>query len=103
MAKKGYWVASVDVNDPERYKQYLRENAPAFRKYGARFLVRGGDQEAVEGKLRGRIAVIEFKDYATAMACYRSTEYSAAKPHRTESALSDIVIIQGYDGRQPTD
>lgn len=100
---KGYWVASVDVNDPERYKLYLRENAAAFRKYGAKFLVRGGDQEAVEGKLRGRVAVIEFEDYATAMACYRSTEYSAAKPHRTESAFSDIVIIHGYNGPQPTD
>ncbi len=100
---KGYWVASVDVQDPERYKQYLRDNAVAFRKYGARFLVRGGDREAVEGKLRGRIAIIEFADFATASACYHSVEYSAAKPHRTESALSDIVIVQGYDGPQPTD
>ena len=100
---KAYWVASVDVNDSERYKQYLRENAAAFRKYGGKFLVRGGEQDLVEGKLRGRIAVIEFEDYASAIACYRSPEYSAAKPHRTESAFSDIVIVQGYDGPQPTD
>lgn len=100
---KGYWVASVDVNDPERYKQYIRDNAAVFRKYGAKFLIRGGEQEAVEGKLRGRVVVIEFEDYATATECYRSSEYSAAKSHRTESAVSDIVIIQGYDGPQPTD
>jgi len=100
---KGYWVASVDVNDPERYKQYVQENAAAFRKYGAKFLVRGGEQDAVEGKLRDRVVVIEFKDVATATACYRSTEYSAAKLHRTASAFSDVVIMQGYDGPQPTD
>ncbi|NGM88969.1 DUF1330 domain-containing protein [Parapusillimonas sp. SGNA-6] len=100
---KAYWVASVDVNDPERYKRYVQENAAAFRKYGAKFLVRGGEQEAVEGKLRDRVVVIEFKDYATAAACYRSPEYSAAKQHRTESAISDIVIVRGYDGPQPTD
>jgi uncharacterized protein (DUF1330 family) len=103
MMAKGYWVASVDVNDPKRYELYLRDNAAAFRKYGARFLIRGGDQEAVEGRLRSRVAVIEFKDYATAVACYRSAEYSQAKPHRVESAVSDIVIMQGYDGPQPTD
>lgn len=98
---KAYWVASVDVNDPERYKQYIQENAVAFRKYGAKFLVRGGEQEAVEGKLRDRIVVIEFEDYATAVACYHSPEYSAAKLHRTESAFSDVVILQGYAGYQP--
>jgi uncharacterized protein (DUF1330 family) len=77
---KGYWVASVDVKDPERYKQYLKDNAAAFRKYGARFLSRGGDQEVVEGGLGGRIAVIEFADVATASACYHSPEYATAKP-----------------------
>lgn len=97
---KGYWVASVDVNDPERYKQYVRDNAAAFRKYGAKFLIRGGEQEAVEGKLRSRVVVIEFEDYATAIACYRSPEYTAAKAYRTESSVSDIVIIQGYDPSQ---
>jgi len=96
-------VASVDVKDPERYKQYLKGNAAAFRKYGARFLIRGGDQEVVEGGLGGRIAVIEFADVATASACYHSPEYAAAKVHRTASAVSDIVIIAGYDGPQPTD
>ena len=100
---KGYWVASVDVNDPELYKQYVRDNAEAFRKYGATFLVRGGEQEAVEGKLRNRVVVIEFRDYATAVACYRSPEYAAAMAHRKKSAVSDVVIIHGYDGPQPTD
>ena len=100
---KAYWVASVDVNNPEIYKQYVRDNAAAFRKYGAKFLVRGGEDETVEGKLRDRVVVIEFEDYATAMACYRSPEYAAAMAHRTRSAVSDVVIIQGYDGPQPPD
>jgi hypothetical protein len=39
---KGYSVAFVDVNDPEGYKAYIAENAIAFRKYGGRFLTRGG-------------------------------------------------------------
>ena len=39
---KGYWVAFADVSDPEGYKAYIDENAKAFRKYGGRFLTRGG-------------------------------------------------------------
>src|SRR5664280_2949746 len=46
---KDYWVAFADVNDPEGYKAYIAENAKAFRKYGGRFLTRGGKSEAPEG------------------------------------------------------
>ncbi|KYK50342.1 hypothetical protein A1D31_39170 [Bradyrhizobium liaoningense] len=47
-----------------------------LRRYGAKFLVCGGTFEAVEGKVRGRNIVLEFKDYATALACYQSPEYA---------------------------
>ena len=32
---KGYWIAHVDVRDPEIYQQYVKANAVAFAKYGA--------------------------------------------------------------------
>ena len=51
---KGYWVAFADVSDPEGYKAYIAENAKAFRKYGARFLTRGGKSESPEGQPRSR-------------------------------------------------
>ena len=99
---KGYWIVGGDVSDPEGYKQYVAENAKAFRKYGARFLVRAGKSEVVEGTVRSRNVVIEFKDYATALACYRSPEYARAMDLRRGRADSDIVIVEGYDGPQPT-
>jgi uncharacterized protein (DUF1330 family) len=100
---KGYWVVAVDVSDPEAYKLYIAENAKAFRKYGAKFLTRGGKSEVVEGKSRSRIVVIEFKDYATALECYRSSEYAKAINIRRGKAVADIVVTEGYDGPQPTD
>ena len=99
---KGYWIGRVDVHDPEGYKAYVAANAEAFRKYGARFLVRGGTFEAVEGANRSRNVVIEFKDYATALACYRSPEYQKAMALRLPYSTGDIVVIEGYDGPQPT-
>ncbi|MEM9104632.1 MAG: DUF1330 domain-containing protein, partial [Pseudomonadota bacterium] len=63
---KAYWIASVTVNDPERYKDYVSTAAPAFQRYGARFLARGGTHEALEGDVRTRNVVIEFDDIETA-------------------------------------
>jgi uncharacterized protein (DUF1330 family) len=95
---KGYWIAGVDVSDPEGYKEYIAANAAAFSKYGAKFLVRGGRFEAPEGKPRSRNVVLEFKDYDTAVACYHSPEYAAAKAKRMGRAEANLLIIEGYDG-----
>lgn len=103
MAKKGYWIGRVDVSDPEGYQAYVKANAAAFSKYGARFLVRGGPFEAVEGASRSRNVVIEFKDYDTALACYRSPEYQHAITHRAGRAVADLIVVEGYDGPQPGD
>jgi uncharacterized protein (DUF1330 family) len=100
---KGYWVVGADVSDPEGYKLYIAENAEAFRKYGGRFLARGGRAEAVEGQARSRIVVVEFKDYETALACYRSPEYASAMEIRKGKATFDLVVTEGYDGPQPAD
>ena len=39
---KGYWVALVDIEDPEAYKAYVAAYAVAFSEYGTRILTRGG-------------------------------------------------------------
>ena len=100
---KGYWIASVDISDPEGYKLYIAGNAKAFRKYGGRFLARGGKTEVVEGKWRSRNVVIEFKDYETAVTCYRSPEYTAAVEIAIRTSVRDIILLEGYEGPQPTD
>ncbi len=98
---KGYWIAHVDVSDPEVYKAYIQANAVAFAKYGAKFLVRGGQGVTREGALRARHVVLEFKDYETARACYDSPEYQAALALRAPVSVGDLVVIEGYDGPQP--
>jgi uncharacterized protein (DUF1330 family) len=98
---KGYWIANVDVTDADGYKAYVAANSEAFRKYGARFLVRGGKSECMEGKFRSRIVILEFPDYAAALACYRSPEYENARRLRLGKSEADLVVIEGYDGMQP--
>ena len=87
---KGYWIARVDVTDPDGYQAYVKANAAAFSKFGARFIIRGGQFEAPEGTPRARNIVLEFADYATALACYQSPEYQAAKALRDRQRVSRI-------------
>lgn len=94
---KAYWIARVDVQDPEGYKAYVAENAIAFKKFGARFIVRGGPFDAREGSSRSRNVVLEFKDLATAQACYDSPEYQKALALRKPYSVADLIIIEGYD------
>lgn len=95
---KGYWIVRVSVNNPEGYPGYLAAAKPAFEKFGARFLVRGGSYECMEGQARDRNVVVEFDDYETAMACYQSPEYQAAKKIRNANADADFIVIQGAEG-----
>jgi uncharacterized protein (DUF1330 family) len=99
---KGYWVSRIDVLDPEKYKAYVQENAVAFRKFDGRFLVRGGKSESVQGQGRSRVVVIEFKDYETALACYRSPEYAKALALMKNAAVSDLVVVEGFDAPPPS-
>lgn len=95
MMSKAYWIVRVSVRDEARYPDYLAAAKPAFEKFGARFIVRGGAFEAMEGNARDRNVVVEFADRATATACYRSPEYDAAKAIRQKYAEADFIIIDG--------
>ena len=92
---KGYWIVRAPVKNAERYPEYLAAARPAFEKHGARFLARGGRYEAKEGSSRERNVIVEFADYATAVACYQSPEYQAAKTIRNAHADADFVIVEG--------
>src|SRR5215475_9504138 len=93
----GYWIGRLDVTDLEGYKPYVAANAESFRKYAARFLVRGGKFETPEGESRSRNVVLAFADFATALACYRSPEYMSAKSLRDGKAVSDLIVAEGTD------
>ncbi len=99
-ARKGYWIGHVDVKDPEGYKAYTTANQRPFGNFGARFLVRGGNAEVVEGHARARHVVIEFPSFEAAVACYRSPEYQAAKKLRDGNSEIDLIAVEGYDGPQ---
>ena len=98
---KGYWIGRVDVNDDEGYKPYAAANPAIFKRYGARYVVRGGKFESKEGTARSRNVVIEFPSYQAALDCYNSPEYQANIKIRQTAAVAEIIVIEGYEGPQP--
>jgi uncharacterized protein (DUF1330 family) len=98
---KAYWIGRVDVHNDEGYKPYSANNPGIFKKFGGKFVVRGGKFDNPEGESRSRNVVIEFPDYATAMACYNSPEYQDNMKIRQAHSICDLIIVEGYDGPQP--
>ena len=80
-----------------KFDHHIARATLAFRT----FELAAADNEAPEGAPRSRNVVIEFPDYATALACYNSPEYQANIKIRQGHSIADIVIIEGYDGPQP--
>jgi uncharacterized protein (DUF1330 family) len=98
---KGYWIVRIDVSDPEVYGRYVKANAEPLGRFGAKFLVRGGKYEAVEGNSRARNVVVEFPSFQAALDCFKDPAYQAAKAIRDPVTEAEVVVIEGYDGPQP--
>lgn len=95
---KAYWIARVDVRDPEGYKEYVAASKLAFDRFGVKFLARGGTADPVEGAGRGRNVLIEFESLKAAQECYHSPEYQHAASIRQKYADGEIVLVEGLDG-----
>jgi len=46
--------------------------------------------------------VIEFPSYADALACWKSDLYQDAKAKQRGGVEAEILVIEGYDGPQPS-
>lgn len=95
---KGYLIAMVDVSDPEAYKQYSSRTPDIIARHGGRFLVRGGEVVALEGKTpAGRLVVLEFASVAAARTFYDSEDYQAILPYRTAASRADFLLVEGCE------
>lgn len=92
-----YWIAHVHVTDPEAYAKYASGVAPAFEKFGGKFLARGARYVQLEGRDRARNVVGWFPSLEAAEACYHSPEYQAALAHAKGAAERDLVIVEALE------
>ena len=91
-----YVIADIDVQDAEKFEEYKRTAAATSAPFGARYLVRGGKVEGLEGDwLPKRFVVIEFPSVEQAKAWWNSQGYSGPKAIRQSCAKSNFFVVEG--------
>lgn len=92
---KGYIIAHIKVTNPEGYPEYVRRDTPILERMGAKFVIRGGRHQVVEGDSGDRHVVIEFPSYEQALAAYNDPEYQEVADIRRANAESVIIVVEG--------
>lgn len=91
-----YLIASVDVKDSDKFKDYLAASPKILEKYTGRFLARGGEVLKLEGNWNpNRIVIVEFDTYEKAKEFWNSTDYKPLKEIRQLSANTNMIIVDG--------
>jgi uncharacterized protein (DUF1330 family) len=91
-------IYQADVEDEARYEDYKAQAGPSVVAAGGKYLVRGGDGEAMEGELpASRTVVLEFPTRAAALAWYQSPEYTEIRKLRAGIARATLYVVDGVD------
>lgn len=89
-----FWIAHVEVTDPEAYGRYAKGATEAIAAHGGVVLARGSRYVQLEGRDRARNVVAKFPSLEAAVACYNSPEYQAALVHAKGAAERDLVVVE---------
>jgi uncharacterized protein (DUF1330 family) len=91
-----YVIVEVSIHDPVLYEDYKKLTPAAIAAYGGRFVVRGGQTEALEGNWQPeRIVVLEFPSVAIAKEWWASDQYTKAKEIRQRAATTKMLVVEG--------
>ena len=92
----GYAIFNINVTNENNYKEYIEKVSPLAIKYGAEYIIRGGENQVVEGIWEHpRTVVIKFPSYEKALEWYNSDDYQPIKKIRLENAETNGIIIKG--------
>jgi uncharacterized protein (DUF1330 family) len=92
-----YFIANIEVTDPEAFERYRAAVPPVIAAHGGRYIVRGGTTQTLEGSLPlGRVVILEFPSIEAARGFYDSPDYAPLLALRLASTRSDVVLVEGY-------
>lgn len=91
-----YVVVQVNVNDADKYDEYKNFAQKSVAKHGGKYIVRGGEQEDLEGSLPfSRMVILEFQTLDQARIWYNSPEYQHAKSVRAGASDGIFSLVEG--------
>lgn len=91
-----YLVIKAHVTDGQRFAPYAAQSAQLLERFGGEYVVRGGEQDLLEGEDDGmRVVVSRFADRAAALAFWNSPEYTALKAIRAGTGVFEVRLVEG--------
>ena len=91
-----YLISNIEITDPAAYEEYRKLVGPVLRKFGGKFLARGGKIDSLEGDWKpGRVVIVEFESMEMARAFSDSPEYAPAKAARHRASVSSVLVVDG--------
>jgi len=91
-----YVIVNIEVTDPQRYQEYIKEAPGTIARFGGRYLARGGRTERLEGEWDPkRFVVLEFPTYERAREWWASEEYAGPKALRQACARASMIVVEG--------
>ena len=83
------------VTDPAELAEYRRIGVPTLEASKAKFLVRNGRFEMLEGPAPQGVLMLEFPTMADAKEWYDSPRYQEALQHRYKGARCRALLVEG--------
>lgn len=91
-----YIIVDVEITDPKEYEEYKKHTPGSLVPFDGKFLVRGGQVEALEGDWKpGRFVILEFPSLEKAKAWWNSPGYAPAKLIRQRASNTRMIVADG--------
>ena len=93
-----YLIIDITIKDRELYAKYVELVPSIIKKYGGKYLTRGGKVTQIAGDWNPeRIIIIEFKSMQMLQECFQSPEYKKIAPLREQATASRAIMANGID------
>lgn len=92
-----YWIAHVDVQDEEKYAEYIKIATVVIPEHGGVFVARGGRFVQFEGKARARNVVAKFPSVEAAEAAYNDPRYQEAVVIAQAASERELMVIEASE------
>jgi uncharacterized protein (DUF1330 family) len=92
-----YVIVEIDILDPTGYEEYKKlASATVEKKYGGKYIVRGGRTEVLEGDWNPkRIVLLEFASAQRAKEWLNCEEYREPRKMRHRTAKTNMIVVEG--------
>ena len=91
-----YVIFDVEINDMQKYQEFMLGVKPALEAAGAKYLARGGEHKVYEGSWEPRrIVILEFPSVAAWEDFYTGPVYQGLKLIRDECSSARLVSVEG--------